>query len=87
MGYEDFKGLTGRTASYKILYGKPFNIAKNWKCEDIKGVLPQWFLNVLIKRLQLVLLNKELELAEINKELAEELHKPVIRKIKKRKVN
>ena len=32
MGYGDFKYLTGRTASDKILRDKAFNIAKNLKC-------------------------------------------------------
>ena len=32
MGYGDFKDLTGRTASDKILRDKAFNIAKNLKC-------------------------------------------------------
>ena len=31
MGYEDFKGITRRTASDKILRDKAFNIAKNPK--------------------------------------------------------
>ena len=31
MAYEDFKDLTRRTASDKILCGKAFNIAKNPK--------------------------------------------------------
>ena len=41
---------------------------------DIKGVLLQWFINFLIKRLQNI----------SKKELAEELHKPIIRKFKER---
>ena len=63
MVYGDFKDLTRRTASDKILRNKVFNIAKN----------PKY--GVAIKN-------------EImpNKELAEELHKPIIRTIEKRKV-
>ena len=33
MAYGDFKDLTRRTASDKILHGKAFNIAKNPKCD------------------------------------------------------
>ena len=33
MAYGDFKGLTRRTASDKVLRGKAFNIAKNLKCD------------------------------------------------------
>ena len=33
MGYGDFKDLTRRTPSDKILHKKPFNIPKNSKCD------------------------------------------------------
>ena len=39
MAYGDFKDLTSRTASHKILHDKAFNIAKKLK----------WFINFLIK--------------------------------------
>ena len=55
---------------------------------DIKGVLFQWFINSLIKNLLLrvkfaggAVKNKNIS----SKELAEELHKPFIRNIEKRK--
>ena len=47
---------------------------------DINVDLFQWFKNFLIKKLKE---NKELA----NKELAEELHKPILRKFKKREVH
>ena len=50
MAYGDFKDLTRRTTSDKILHDKAFNIAKNPK------FLLQWFLIFLIKRLLLVVL-------------------------------
>ena len=53
MTYGDFKDLTRRTASDKILRDKALNIAKNPKYDGyqrVKGVLLQWFRNVLIKR-------------------------------------
>ena len=50
---------------------------------DIKGILPQWFIKFLIKRLWGGAVKNEIV---ENKELAEELHKPFIRKFKKRKV-
>ena len=50
---------------------------------DIKGVLLQCFINILIKKL----LVEQLKItAKINKELSEELHKPIITKFEKRKV-
>ena len=41
MAYGDFKDLTRRTASDKILRDKSFNIAKIQNIMDIKGVLLQ----------------------------------------------
>ena len=54
MPYGDFKDLTKRTASEKILCDKAFNIAKNPKYDELKGVLLQWFIYFLIKSLLLV---------------------------------
>ena len=50
MAYRDFKDLTRRTASDKILRDKAFNIAKNPKYDNIKGVLRQWSIKFLIKK-------------------------------------
>ena len=67
---------------------------------DIKEVLLQWFINVLIKKLLLCVHGQRpylFELHEINllvainnenmsnKKLAKELHKPTIKEFKKRK--
>ena len=52
MAYGDFTNLTRRTDSDKILRDKAFNIAKNRNMMDIKWVLLQWFINVLIETLQ-----------------------------------
>ena len=41
MAYGDFKDLTRRTASDKILRDKSFNIAKIQNMMDMKGVLLQ----------------------------------------------
>ena len=41
MVYGDFKDLTRRTTSDKILRDKAFNIAKNPNMKDIKGVFLQ----------------------------------------------
>ena len=51
---------------------------------DIKDVLLQWFINSLIKKASRSGIKNE---NISNKELAEELHKPIIRKLKKRKVH
>ena len=39
MAYGDFKDLTRRKASAKILPDKTFNIAKNLKCDGYQCVL------------------------------------------------
>ena len=52
MVYRDFKDLTKRTASDRILRDKAFNIAIN-----IKEVLLLWFIIFLIKRLLVEQLN------------------------------
>ena len=51
---------------------------------DIKRVLSQWFANVLKKRLLVVVL--KMRIFQIKK-LADELHKPIIRKFEKGKVH
>ena len=50
MAYRDFKDLSRRTASDKILRDKAFNINKNSKYGNIKGVLRQWSIMLLIKK-------------------------------------
>ena len=46
----DFKDLTRRTASDRILRDKAFNIAKSPKYMDINVDLLQWFINFLIEK-------------------------------------
>ena len=69
MVYGDFKDLTRRTASDKILRNKAINIAKNLNMMDINVDLLQWSINFLIKRLQVVPLHLHgwrLQLRETN---------------------
>ena len=58
MALGDFKDLPRRTASDKVLRDKAFNIAKNSKYGGFQWDLFQWFINFLIKSLQLVVLFK-----------------------------
>ena len=51
MAYGNLKDLTRRTVSDKLLRDKIFSVAKIQNIMDIKGVLPQWFLNFLVKNL------------------------------------
>ena len=50
---------------------------------DIKRVLFQWFINVLIKETSVCAVKNE---SISNQELVKELHKPIIRTFEKRKV-
>ena len=55
---------------------------------DINADLLQWFINILIKKIATVANKPAVKNENIsNKELAAELHKPIIRKLKKRKVH
>ena len=91
MAYRDFKNLTRRKASDKILRGKAFNIAKNLKYDGYQRGLVSLIYKFFDKKISggATMLTSETAVEnEImsNKELAEELHKSVIRTFKKRKV-
>ena len=68
MDFGDFKNLTRRTASDKILRDKAFNTAKNPKYDGYQRGLASMVYKSVIK-------NDNIS----NKELAEELQKPIIR--------
>ena len=77
------KDLTRRTASDKTSRDKEFNIAKNSKYDWYPRALASMVYKFLVKRFQA----KQLQIKNnSNKELAEELHKPIIKEFKKRKV-
>ena len=83
MAYGDFKDLTRRTASDKILHDKAFNIAKNLKYDVYQWDLASMFYKFFDKKTS----GGDIKNRTIsNKELAEELCKPIIGKFKKRKV-
>ena len=83
MAYGDFKGLNRRTAADKLLPDMEFNIAKHPKYDGyqrgLASMVPKFF-------------NKKTSGGTVknqiisNKELAEELHKSIIREFNKRKV-
>ena len=84
MAYGDFKDSTRRIASDKILPGKAFNIAKNPKYDEYQRGLPSMVYNVFGKKTfvgavtlgnKSAIRNKTMS----NKDLAEDLHKPIIR--------
>ena len=77
MAYGDFKDLAKRTATDKVLRDKASNIAKDPKYDGYqRGVASMVY----------KFLNKNTAGSGIKSmPLAEELHKPIIRKFKKRK--
>ena len=89
MAYGDFKDLARRTASIKNLRDKAFNIAKNPKYDGYQRGLVSMVYKFFDKKssgsgrplssASLIANNKE------NIQLADELHKAIIRKFKKKK--
>ena len=75
--YGDFKDLTRRTASDKILCDNTFNIAKNLKYDGYQHGLALMFYKVFDKKTSAGAFENEIM---SNKELAEEQHNPIIRK-------
>ena len=89
MTHGDFKVLPRRTTSDKVLRDKTFNVPKNLRYDWYQRGLPSVVYNFfLIKRLLSLILQAllKVKLSKIKK-LAEELHKPIIRKFGKPKVN
>ena len=91
MAYGYFKNLTRITASDKILHNKAFNIAKNQKYDGYQRGLASMVYNFFEKKAEegaATLANKSAAKNEImqSKKLAEEFHKPFIRRFKKSKV-
>ena len=62
MVYGDFKDLSRKSASDKVLSDKAWNIAKNKNMMDISMDLHQWFINLSIKNLLVRLLTQGLEM-------------------------
>ena len=90
MAYGDFKDLRKRTAADKVLRDKAFNIAKNLKYDGYQRGLASMVYKFFDKKTKdsgVTLPNKSaIKSTPQNEQLTEELHKPIIRKFKKRKV-
>ena len=84
MAYGDFKYLNRRTASDETLRDKAFIIAKNPKYDGYQRGLASLVYKVFDKKSKVSgIANNEIKQ---NLQLAEELHKPVIRKFRKRTI-
>ena len=82
IAYRDFKDLARRTASDKVLKDKAFNIAKNPKYDGYERGLASMVYKFFDKKSKGggVANNK----IKQNLQLAKELHKPIIRNLKKK---
>ena len=81
MAYGDFKDLKRKTFSDKILRDKVFNIAKNPKYDRYQRGLASMVYKFFDKKSKGSRVNIE---ATHNETLAKELHKPIIRNLKKK---
>ena len=84
MAYGNFKDLNRRTGADKVLGDKAFNIAKNPKYDRCQRGLASMIYKFFDKKASGGTAKDEIM---SSKELAEELHKPVIKKFEKRKVH
>ena len=82
MAYEVFKDLTKRAAADKFLRDKTFNIAEDLKYDVYQRGLAFMVYKFFDKKTA----NSIIKSMQQNEKLAEKLHKPIIRKFKKRKV-
>ena len=81
MAYRDFKDLGRRTAADKVLRDRAFNIAKYPKYDGYqRGLAP-----MVYKFFDKKTAGCSIKSMTQNEQLAEEVHKPIIRKLKKRK--
>ena len=78
MAYGDFKDLAKRTASDKVLRNKAFNIAKTSKYDGYQRRLASMVYKLFDKESSGSGIKNEIKR---NEQLAEELHKPIIKKI------
>ena len=80
---EDFKDLSKRTASDKVLGDKPFKISRNSKYDGYDRGLASMVYKFFDKKSEGSGIKNEITQ---NQQLAEELHKPIIRTFKKTRV-
>ena len=80
--YSDSKVLTKRTIADKNLKNRAFDIAKDPKCDGYQRGLA----SMVYKFFDSKVSGSGAKLIPENKQLANELHKPIIRKFEKRKV-
>ena len=86
--YSDSKDLTKRTVADKILRNRAFNIAKDQKYDGYQRGLAAVVYKVFDKKSKgSGAKHVNIKITPQNQQLAEELHKPIIKKFEKRKVH
>ena len=86
--YSDSKDLTKRTVAVKILKNRAFNIAKDPKYDGYQSGLASMVYKFFDKKsVGNGAKHVNAKITPQNQQLAEELHKPIIRKFEKRKVH
>ena len=80
VAYGDFKDLARRTTSDKILRDRAFNIAKNINYHGYQRGLASMVYKFLDKKSRGIGFTNKIRQ---NEQLAEELHKPIIKKFKR----
>ena len=83
MAYGDFKDLPRRAASDRMFCDKTFNLPKNWKFDEYQRDIASMIYNFFDRNSCDSGVKSEIM---SNMQLAQELHKPIIRKVKKQKV-
>ena len=79
MAYGDFKNLAKRTTADNVSRDKAFNIAKDPRHDGYQRVLA----SMVYKFFDKSTTGRGIKSMLQNEQLAEELHKPIIRKLKK----
>ena len=84
IAYEDFKELARRIALDKTLRGKPFHIAKNSKNDGYQRELVSMDYNFFYKKSANSGVATFTNISAGHKQLAEDIHKPIIRNFEKK---
>ena len=83
MAYGDFKDLAKRTAADKVLTNKAFKIARDQKYDEHQRGLASMLFEFFDKKSQGSSHSLQVATNNENIQLADELHKPIIKKIQK----
>ena len=86
MAYNKFKDLEKRTQSNIVLKNKAFEIASNPKYNGYERRLASMVYKFFLTKIKRIWLKRKSGEFLQNSQLANEFHKPIIRKFKKRKV-